>query len=289
MKLKKDPVTVDTLEEYLAEASDFSFELRILEMLSEKGINCEHGGQYKDPDTKKFREFDLRARVTKGHVTVAAAIECKSIGHHFPLLVSCVHRSEAEAYHQAFIHEAEQAESRGPLNLGISRAMLPEVKDGITVRPSILYPIGGHVGKSTAQVGRRDTNNADIHANDAEFFEKWTQALQSLDDLVYEISDEDMLKSHGNGVLHAALPLPIVVVPDGTLWSVNYSNEGRREGSPSQVNRVSIYIGRSYENVFHRGSIEVSHLEVMTEIGLRDFCDTQLSDDQSMMGLIHQQ
>lgn len=281
MKLKKDPIGVDTLEEYLADASDFAFELRILEMLTAREIDCEHGGQYKDPDTKKFREFDIRARVTRGHVTLAAAIECKSIGHHFPLLVSCVPRSEAEAYHQMFFHDARRKKEE-PRGFGhLPQIELPRGKEGMPVSPSSLYPEGAPVGKSTAQVGRRESN-AELHANDAEFFEKWTQALQSLDDLVSEIASDDFVEDLLNGRFHLTLALPIVVVPNDTLWEVNYAADGRREGPPAQVDRVSIYVGRNYWNSLPGDSIFISHLEVMTEQGLARFCDTYLADEEAM-------
>lgn len=274
MRLRKDPIGVDTLEEYLISASDFAFELRIFEMLTAKEISCVHSGQYKDPDTRKFREFDLRAQVTRGFVTLAAAIECKSIGRHFPLLVSCVPRSELEAVHQVFIHEPTPEEPRGlfPMPLVVS-----EGKEGVDVRPSQIYPVGGSVGKSTAQVGRRETKDAEIHVNDAEFFEKWSQALQSLDDLVYEVANEEFIRARWDGKLHVGLALPIVVVPNETLWSVNYESNGRRIGEPAQTDRVSIYIGRSYHH-FATGSLNISHLEVMTEAGLDHFCDTYLAD-----------
>lgn len=274
VRLKKDAIGINVLEEYLTNASDFAFELRILEMLTARHIPCEHGGQYKDPDTKKFREFDIRARVTRGQVTVVAAIECKSIGSNFPLLVSCVPRNQMEGVHQIFIHERVRERARGPFPLPL---LVGEGRQGRDVRPSLIYPVGAPVGKSTAQVGLRDTKEAELHANDAEFFEKWSQALQSLDELVEEVADEDFIQARSDGNPHVGVALPIVVVPDGTLWTVGYANNGQREGPPVQTDRVSIYIGRSYHS-FAVGSMDVSHLEVMTEAGLAGFCDNHLAN-----------
>ncbi|TJZ89240.1 hypothetical protein FA743_19290 [Paracoccus gahaiensis] len=282
MRLKKDPIGIDALEEYLTSASDFAFELRIFEMLTTKDIDCVHGGQYKDPDTGKFREFDLRARVTRGSVTLTAAIECKSVGKHFPLLVSCVPRDESEAFHQIFIHEPTPEE---PSDLFHMPRVVGEGKEGVDVRPSQIYPVGGSVGKSTAQVGRRETKDAELHANDAEFFEKWSQALQSLDDLVYEVADDEFIQERWDGRLHVGLALPIVVVPNETLWSVNYASNGERAGQPAQTDRVSIYIARSYHH-FAVGSLDISHLEVMTEAGLAHFCDTYLADSASIRAFL---
>lgn len=119
-------------------------------------------GQYKDPDTKKFREFDLRARHTIGAVTIALAVECKAIGHHFPLLVSCVSRERDEAYHQLFLHEKEQAQARNVLAPLVTPLM--KTKEAIEVAESSFYPVGSPVGKSTAQVGRRDNRDGDLYS-----------------------------------------------------------------------------------------------------------------------------
>lgn len=283
-KLKKDPIGIDALEEYLNEASDFSFELRILKKLTEMGISCDHGGQYRDPDTKKYREFDLRVSLTQGAATFVAAIECKSIGLHFPLLVSCVHRRETEAFHEAFLHSKKKSQdASSPFYL--PHIEMPSAMHGIRIGTSALYPTGEPVGKSTAQVGRY-ANKEDLHVNDAEFFEKWSQALQSLDDLVDNISDDELVDIVGSVKPHWAIALPIVVIPDGTLWTVNYSDDGSKEGSPSQVDRASIFIGREYKGLMPGGSYIVSHLEVMTETGLATFFGDYLMKDKALLNLV---
>ncbi len=283
MKLKKDPVGLEDFEEYLAEASDFAFELRVLRMLMDKGADCEHGGQYLDPYTKKFREFDIRFTRTSGATTVSAAVECKAIGRHFPLLVSTVPRRADEAYHQVFKYRAVESAPRGYFDLHFIE--LPEFMQGTRVDDSCLYPHRSPVGKSTAQVGRRETKTGELHANDAEFFEKWSQALQSLDDLVAEIGDKKFIHARWNGKEHTALALPIVVVPNGCLWTVGYDRDGQRTAPPTQVNRVAIYIGRSFYNDFPGSSLDVSHLEVMTEAGLAAFYDEFLYDELNMQRL----
>lgn len=276
MKLKKEAIGLETLEEYLSDASDFAFELRVLRMLVGKGIPCEHGGQYQDPDTKKFREFDIRARITKGNITCHAAIECKSIGDHFPLLVSCVPRSMTEAVHNVFFYDPAKVNGY-PLNLGIL-----EANQVVVAKPSQIYPEAEAVGKSTAQVGRRDSKDGELVANDADFFDKWSQALQSLDDLIGEIADRNFIQKISNGQPHVATALPIVVIPDGTLWASDYAADGSRTEPPRQVDNVSIYIGRSYTGRLPHYEFAVSHLEVKTETGLARFCDELLANEQTM-------
>ncbi|RGP35122.1 hypothetical protein [Pseudotabrizicola alkalilacus] len=293
MKIRKAPIGIDTLEEYLADASDFAFELRILRMLTGKGLECSHGGQYKDPDTGKSREFDIRLRATHGQITVAAAIECKAIGAHFPLLVSCVSRDPSESYQEVFCHQPRKSRPEPSFGFGVNLTHFdpPDLsglqgKEAMRLGPSPLYPPGQPVGKSTAQVGRREGKENELVANDAEFFEKWSQALQSLDDLVQDMGDSDTINRLWNGRLHFGCALPIVVVPNGTLWSVSFGPDGAKLGPPAQVGRVPIFIGRGYGkgNIDH--SMSVSHLEVMTEEGLSAFCDEFLSGPDGLKRLI---
>jgi hypothetical protein len=64
--------------------------------------------------------------------------------------------------------------------------------------------------------------------------------------------------------------LPIVVVPDGTLWQVEYDERGTRTGDPVNVDHSTLYAGREYmagDNL--RGTtISCSHLEFVTISGL---------------------
>lgn len=282
VKLKQDPVGSETLQAYLNEASDFAFELAVLRLLNEKGVICDHGGQYEDPATKKFREFDIRFRHTKGQITVSAAVECKSIGANFPLLVSTVPRKPEEAFHEIFIHSREVEARRSGQFGGVVTSTVPSGPiPGVKVRPSCLYPAGLQVGKSTAQVGKKEVGG-EIVANDAEFFEKWTQALQSLDDLIDEIGSKVFIHKVWDGNLHYALALPIVVVPDGTLWSVGYDDFGTCTNEPFSTDRVSILVRRSIGGFAMSPELNVSHLEVMTKTGLSNFVDEFLADAEKL-------
>jgi len=151
VKLKADPITQADLAEYLESHSDFGFELSVLKMLRERGIECKHGGLYDDPVTGKSREFDIRASIDRGDYRVKLAIECKNIRSNFPLLVACTPRHESESYHhvvklsepQYMEHEriyGSQKKSRAtPLTIGGAHST---------------YPPEVAVGKSIVQVGR---------------------------------------------------------------------------------------------------------------------------------------
>ncbi|NJS38746.1 MAG: hypothetical protein HC783_06720 [Rhodobacteraceae bacterium] len=282
MRLRSDPIEEDVLEEYLGSASDFEFELRILRILTDLGIHCQHGGQYQDPETKKFREFDIRFRHTLAPVTVVAALECKAVSKHFPLLVSTVPRSDHEAYIEAYVFRKRKSPAWG-------ETFITNLNQNVTARrlkSAMIYPAGMPVGKSTAQVGRRDNSDGELLVNDKEFFEKWLQAVQSLDDLVEQIASQDYLEKRSSSDFNIAFPLPIVVVPNGCLWQADFQVDGRRTGKPYRTDRVPIYIGRIYNHNFPHSSLRVSHLEVMTEDGITSFVASYLKDPDRLLSLV---
>jgi hypothetical protein len=69
-KLKRDPINARDLEDFVANNSDFDFEMKVLAKLRSLDFECEHSGTYQDPVTHKARQFDIRARKTLGDDTL---------------------------------------------------------------------------------------------------------------------------------------------------------------------------------------------------------------------------
>lgn len=269
-KLKSDPIQKNDIVEYLDSCSDFSFELSVLKMLRENDIRCEHGGLYEDPVTGKSREFDIRAIKTISNYRIRLAIECKNIRENFPVLVSCMPRHEEESYHQ--IAMVGEPKSSGPLSLppiNQSRAK------GISLRNEYsIYKINEPVGKSTAQVGRG--MDGAIFANDGELYDKWSQSLSSSADLVsrtywdgHEKDDEDF---------YFSAVFPIIVIPNGRLWVVNYDDDGNRIQEPCISNHCSSFVDKDYEmgTKISGTRMWISHIEIMTFDGLYSFVDSHM-------------
>jgi hypothetical protein len=266
-KLKDAAIGQADLLEYLNTSSDFAFELRCLERLSSLGFQCQHGGSYTDPVTKKTRQFDIRAQKSHEHLRVRCAVECKNLVASFPLLVMCVPRPADESFHELIL-------SFHPDMVEQSYPRIPAYdKKCQTVRvnaPHSAYTVGGYVGKSCAQVGKAAHDDS-IVANDAEVFEKWSQALASADDLADDATEEGEQRNDA----FLSLILPILVVPDGMLWQTNYESTGTRKDDPVQTDRCSFFVGQYYSAGFLQGtSLTVSHLEFVTLTGL----ETLLSD-----------
>lgn len=257
-KLKSDPIGVADLTKYLENDSDFDFELQVLHSLRDFGVDCEHGGHYEDPVTKKSREFDIRLRVKDGRFHLFAAIECKNLRKNFPLLVSCVPRTPDESWH--FVAE------RG----------VPWMNTYTIKGENSLYAPKGVVGKSTAQVGI--TQAGDTIANDSEVYDKWGQCLASLYGMLSKISGV----SKGD----IFMALPILVVPNERLWRILYKKDGSRLGVPEQVDQCSIYAGGFEIPLDTLSRFKVSHVEIMTFDGLQRFCTQNLFDENTMRNLI---
>ena len=265
-KLKNNPIGSADLIEFLHTSSDFAFELHCLERLLQIGFSCEHGGSYVDRVTNKDRQFDIRAQKESGPLHVRCAVECKSLSESFPLLIMCVPRAQNESFHELVLSYhpdmVEQVEQSGS---GLyARAFAEKCKSIRVDSPISAYSIGAAVGKSVAQVGKAYDNS--IVANDAEVFEKWSQALASASDL----ADQAAEIGEKRNTICISLLLPILVVPDGMLWSVDYNQNGGRTGNPSKVNRCSFFIGRDYlaGDKIQGTRLIISHLEFVTLSGL---------------------
>ena len=250
-KLQDKKIEAKDISEYLATQDDFALELRSLKRASSLGFRVSHGGTYTDPLINKSRQYDLRVSLSKPGTSVHFAIECKALQENCPLLVSCVARAASESFHQRI--------DLRPNNSPPTHVAL--------VRNSALYPVGQPVGKSTAQVGR--TLAGGWSENDATTYEKWMQALASANDLIQHSAIPPALKADS---LEEILIIPLLVVPDGMLWSVNYTDTGDISTGPQMVDSVLLYVGRSYE--VYRQSFTVSHLHFCTETGLDQFLTT---------------
>jgi len=268
-KLKSGAITISDLKDYLGTHSDFAFELRVLEMLKRFGLECEHGGHYEDPVTKKSREFDIRASGNYEKARVRLAIECKNIRENFPILVSCVPRHEHESYHQVAIMSEPSSTVNG---VRLSSLHVPR-SDSISIRGDYsLYKAGELVGKSTSQVGRATDNS--IVANDVELYEKWGQCLGSAHGLVERMYWDD------DGPEMFGCVIPCVIVPDGRLWGVAYNIDGTQIGVPEPMDRCSCYADKAFRmgTDLAIDTYWISHVEIMTFSGLERFVMEHLQD-----------
>jgi hypothetical protein len=260
-KLKDTPITVQDIDEYLSTQDDFGLELAVYHRALEIGLLASHGGMYEDPSTKKFRQYDIRVVAQRGNRRIALAIECKSLKTYFPLVISRIPRSREEGFHN-FIYS--RAPNQGSFVPGMQRddaqSMLVRDQAGI-------YPAGRLVGKSTVQVGRNERN--DFVANDADTFDKWSQALSSAHDLVSDSLLHHKISTR-RGFVTAVLP--ILVVANDALWVADYAEDGTASSPPFNVDEATVYLGREYSVGFHTKFV-ATHLHVYTRRGIIRFLE----------------
>jgi hypothetical protein len=67
--------------------------------------------------------------------------------------------------------------------------------------------------------------------------------------------------------------LPVLIVPDGTLWVADYSEEGVLQRDPSLVNEATLFVRRTYSSTFDDACV-LSHLHIYTRTGIEAFLDT---------------
>jgi hypothetical protein len=270
-KLRRDPLDAAFIDKALATEDDFNFELSCLSLLSTKSIDIEHGGTYSDPVTNLNRQFDFRIRFRRGDFDIAVAIECKNLKSFFPLIVSRVPRRESEAFHEILL-PPENERLVGSISLQLNFHCHAIRVSG----ERSVYPAGVLVGKSTTQMGVKDSS-PEIFADDSEAHGKWAQSIASAYGLLAEAASE--LRDR-EGISVAAYVVPALVVPDGTLWAADYSAAGERLGDCAQVDEIEFYLNHAPWRVGQMFTYTISHLHFLTQRGLISFVERLRTNDE---------
>lgn len=253
-RLKTTPLTAADIDKCLLSESSFTFEMEILAQLVRLDVECEHSGTYVDPVTQKTRQFDIRGSKRVGRSGwLWLAVECKNIGAHCPLVAHTVPRKASEAFISGMVFDKRPERIPGlgePLVRRLEGLQSP-------------YRKAEPIAKSLDQVGI--TVSGDPSLGDSEVFEKFSQAVNSLRDLIVRGAQRWQEPAY-------QVFSPVVVVPEGRLWSVAYAENGTRANSPIQVKRVSHLLNRSWPCELKRPlEYAISHLEIVTPSGLEEF------------------
>jgi hypothetical protein len=243
--------------EYLKTRSDFDLELFAYRTLEQVAFFAEHGGAYVDPLTGKHRQFDVQAHALLTENTrLRLAVECKSLSVEAPLVVSRVPRALLDSFHEILHLEPD---------LG-NRPAVEVIRQDFGTRARPLYAVEEPVGKHTAQP-RKDGRGGFVN-EERDSFDKWSQALSSAASLVIQDA------THDSHIQVLVLVLPILLVNDGTLWLVDYSEAGEMVGDPKRGEEATLYVNRAITlelqgrpNLLYR----LSHLHILTRTGFSMF------------------
>lgn len=269
-KESQQDMTADDLRTYLETESDFAFEIRVIKELRKAG-EVLHGGTYMDAVTGKPRQFDIRVTISREVSMIRMAVECKNLKKAAPLLVSCLPREADEAVHCVAMsidldHRTFAGSGRGQVRTRFGTQTVQTLP--LKAEHGAMYRPGEPVGKTLAQIVR--DKQGKILGNDSEIYSKWSQALSSSDDLVAQcVTDGESKRDH----YCFSTVVPVLVVPDGTLWRCAFDLDGNRTAEPEEVSRVPYYVGKesSYGKlVAAEGVFVISHLEIVTLSGLSE-------------------
>jgi hypothetical protein len=250
------PISISDIKDVVLKEDDFGHEMRVGNILNnvkypqmrfdEIYVLCpSHGGTYTDQVTQKTRQFDYRCQIVKGLdrlQNVLLAIECKNLNPDLPLVICGRPRTNEESYH-VFIRRGDDGKSE-------SRNV-----DGF----NSFYKPDGFVGKSLLRLKKRD--NKVCADGDSEIYDRWSQALASSYDLAYgAVYNKPAPKS-------LAFVMPLVVVPDNSLWTVSYKEDGSLNEEPTQVAQCEFYVD---QKLLIGLPFVITHIHFVTLTGLSE-------------------
>ena len=120
-----------------------------------------------------------------------------------------------------------------------------------------VYEVSKSVGKKTDQIRRE---NANLLSDDSVTFDKIGQAINSAEDLVQDMVSEE------EEAPRLRVVVPVLVVPAGMLWQVDYDANGQLVVGARTVNQATCYVDHGWRASagIHFVSYQISHLEIVT-------------------------
>lgn len=226
------------------------------------------------------RQFDFSFKIVLDDTyCVQLAVECKNIFPGAPLVVSGTARNELEAYHEiiASFH-GTYGENQIETRHGAGSKTL-------RVRRSAWYPATEFVGKSVGKMKPpKDKKYAGplsgyVLTNDSEVYDPWSQAVANAAALAKRAMH---VASRQRSPSVFTVTLPIVVIPDETLWQLQYDEQGAYRGDAQAAQSCPVYRDQSFaletQEDFAQ-SWRCSHFEFRTISGLRELIKKLKSQD----------
>ncbi len=266
------------LNQTIKDESNFSFEMRNLEHLSNAGFKCLHSGIYIDPYQEINREFDIRAfKTLEGRKHLALAVECKNISTDLPLIIHSTKIEINDRTHSLMVNYSgiKNDQKKGQITyipeIPISRRpdsfcheISHKVKEDGNIFPS-LYSDFEYVGRSMDKLKSKNVDKKTVYyLGDEEIFPKFSQCQNSLVDFI----DKAALEENENGIHQFGL-FPILIVPNNALWEQRYNSNGTKAEEIFRTDRIPFCINKTYGKELNKltPSYFVNFIEIVTEIG----------------------
>lgn len=264
------------LRQLLLDEDDFGHEMRVGAIIADTAeehrghpTNIEiirHAATYTDANTGKLRQFDFRCRVIHcqfqfdhRHAACAwLAIECKNLHKSSPLIVCGTERTREEAYY-CFI---ESTYHGGPTDVMTKRSVGEE-----------FYKTGGFVGKNLLRAKQKKEKKdkqviEKLEADkSADIYDGWSQALSSS----VELAENACRAATNHQPRFTSLLLPIVVVPNGSLWQAEYDRKGTLPQEPRQADQCDYFVEQRLK--LQGWQFTITHIHFVTLTGLKQLVE----------------
>lgn len=273
-KLKDKEITAAHLAEYVATASDFAFERRVLSQLSDRGFACEHSGTSEHAIERDRPTAGIQATHQRGRLTVRLAIVCQHIPASFPLLVHRVPRQPVESFHEVMCAIDPTQHAFNPPPIQAPDETSPHARCARLEDSDSAYHPGEPVGKAVEQVGRTKSG---FHGSSEDVYDSWTRALDAARDQASAAYHH--AERAGEPCVMSAV-VPTVVVPNGRLWAVDYDEAGAVSAPPRPISRCAYFVdaGCRAGGTAAGTTLTVSHVEFATPHGLDELIDELCGD-----------
>lgn len=240
---------------YFKTKTDLALELFVYKLACDLGFEAVHGGTYIDPVSQKVRQYDVRASMQRGQYCLRLAIECKALSPAAPLVVACTRRAFDDAVVD-FVHAID------PTCPHLTSKSVAQRHRRVPSRPE-MYATNGYVGKTIAQIEFDHKSSEWISKGD--LFDKWSQALGSAADLFEEAK---RASTRYMPDVYTAV-IPILVIPDNTLWVAGFSDSGVAADEPQLASSMSLQVHRVFDSDPDTG-FTVSHLHLIARGALEN-------------------
>jgi len=276
--------TPEEIKKIVETEDDFGFEMRVGNVLARMKPDLDsvettwvdgfaHGETYTDSNTSKPRQFDYRCQIRhcengqppSNFKCLFLSVECKNLNESSPLIVCGRPRSQRECTHTII---------ESTFSIPMNRLLSPEIKTSKS-----FYPVDRFVGKSLLRLKKDGKHQIRAEA-DADIYDKWSQVLQSSVELAQ--SALSLAKYHISKRASSII-LPLVVVPNGLLWQVEYDATGSISGLPRKVRNTTFFAGRQLD-VPHEGflmKVVLTHIHFVTVDGIEELLSTFLKRGQA--------
>lgn len=277
-------ITPQNIRDAVAGHDDFGHEMRLREIIqSVPDAESTHGGTYLDLVTGKPRQYDFRCILRRDDRALQFAVEGKNLFTYSPVVVCGTMRSTEDAFHEIIESRFGLFTEVNPITKSVDS--ITDGWDCLTrrVTDSMVYPYGAFTGKSVMRLKPAKDGagkKADYTtAPDTDVYERWNQALSSSYDLCKSATEY----AHGFSRRHYfTATVPVVVVPDDSLWTLNYDKAGVVCSEPSRTDHCPFFVDRRLK-VTGWGAdqgFSLSHIHFCTLSGFKSWVvSIQASED----------